>query len=88
MVNSTRNANQLLAVEGSSRVLLECAASNLWLDASRAIAQVLWMAEQAQHMDDGRGATQVLIEGGGVQSVLRLQCRVLRWKTRCWLQKP
>lgn len=71
-VNSTRNANQLLVLRGSSRVLLECAASNLWLDAARAIAQVLWMAEQAQDIDGGGGATQNLIEGGGVHSVLRL----------------
>ena len=71
-VNSTRNANQLLGLRGSSQMLLQCAASGLWLDASRAIAQVLWMAEQAQHVDGGGGTTQDLIEGGGVHSVLRL----------------
>ena len=71
-VNSTRNANQLLGLRGSSQMLLQCALSGLWLDASRAIAQVLWMGEPAQHVHGRGGATRDLIEGGGVHSVLRL----------------
>ena len=65
--DSTRNANALLALQGH-RLLLECATGGLWIDASRAIAQVLWMAPDPS----SPGVTQALIAGGGLQSVLRL----------------
>jgi hypothetical protein len=74
VIDSTRNANALLRLQGH-HMLLECAAGELWSDAARAIAQILWMAEQGQVDADHQGEagiTKALVAGGGLHSVLRL----------------